>query len=56
MKPVGGAKIPWSASCRILATPTGFITRWTTKNQIFNFYIYILFLDHFCVLIVIIRY
>ena len=32
MKPVGGAKIPWSAN-RILATTTGFITRWTLKNQ-----------------------
>ena len=47
MKPVGGAKI-----CRILATTTGFITRWTSKN--INFYIYISFLDHFYVLIVII--
>ena len=34
MKSVGGAKIPWSASCKILAITTGFITRWTSKNQI----------------------
>ena len=26
-----------SASCRILATTTGFITRWTSKNQILTF-------------------
>ena len=42
-KPVGEANIPW---CRILATTTGFITRWTLENQ-FNSYIYNLFLD-FC--------
>ena len=37
MKPVGGAKIPWSTSCRILATTTGFSTqkRWAS---IFNSY------------------
>ena len=52
MKPGGGAKIPWSAY--ILATTTGFITRWTSKNQIL-IYIYTLFLDDFCVLIVKIR-
>ena len=43
MKPVGRAKIP----CRILAM--------NVKKSDFNCYIYTLFLDHFCVLIVKIR-
>ena len=42
MKPVVVAKILQEAS-----------TRWTSKNQILT-YIYTLFLDHFCVLIVMI--
>ena len=41
-----------SASCRILATTTIFITRWTLKKSNFNSYINTLFLHHFCVLIV----
>ena len=34
MKLVGGAKIPWSASRRILATTIRFVTRWMAKNKI----------------------
>ena len=34
------------ASCRILATTAGFITRWTSKNQILTFIFALYFLDH----------
>ena len=49
MKPVGGDKIPWSANFSS--------THWldhpmNVKKPNFNFYIYTLFLDHFCVLII----
>ena len=44
-----------SASCRILVMTTGFITRWTSKNQILT-HIYALFLDHFCAQTVVVRW
>ena len=55
LKLVGGAKIPWSASCRILATTTSFITWWTSKSQILNLIFTLYFWNHFCVFIVMVR-
>ena len=50
MKPVGGAKIPWiRASCRILATTTGFITHECQKNQILTLYLLSFFKAFLCI-------
>ena len=56
MKLVGGAKIPWSTSCWILAMTTRFITWWTSKKSNFNSYSYTLILCHFCVFIMMVRW
>ena len=56
MKPVGGAKIPWSASCRILATTTGFITRWTPKNQTLTLIFTHYFFYNFCAQFVVVMW
>ena len=57
MKLVGGAKIPWTVSCRILATTTvGLHHPMNVKRSNFYSYIYTLFLNHFCVNLVLVRW
>ena len=64
MKSVGGAKIPWNTKRFLYSFSDGFLYNFSddhwlhqmnVKKSNFNFYIYTLFFDHFCVLIVKIR-
>ena len=51
MKPVGRAKIPWSAKCFLqnFSDDHWFHHTMNAEKSNFNFYIYTLFLDPFCV-------